>query len=325
MKIARLGYLLGCTAIAALMTACTSPSGVSSVPAAPAYQGRASWMRPTAASQDLLCVSNENGIVNVYRYQQHDLVGELTDFTQPEGECSDAAGDVYITDYAGDIDEYGHGGTSALRVINESGYSPYACAVDRRSGDLAVANFDKGGSDKPGSVAIYRHAKGKPTYYSSEDLFHVNGVAYDTFGDLLVTGFSYDSSYLEPYFGYLPAKSRDFQEITLPPPDSSGWFLVEVQGDGWDGKYWTLDIYGAEYQYSIDIKPELIGKVGLDGGGPPPAFYDPNPKKQATQAVGAGSEGSDVYFWNYPAGGQPYATITHGLDKPFGIAISLAK
>lgn len=325
-------YALGYFVIVGVLVACASPpngSAGATVPYAAAANaataGRTlrspSWMKP-AVNQELLYVSNANGIVNVYRYWQHDLVGELTDFTQPEGECADAKGDVYITDYStGDIDEYAHGGTTALRVIDESGYNPYACAIDPKTGDLAVANYGKGGYYTQGSLAIYAHAKGEPTYYSSKDLYHMNGVAYDNYGDLLATGFYlYSDDYLETSFAYMPAKSKNFQEISLPSPYSSGGFRTQVSGLGWDGEYWTVDDRDGVYQYSINIKPELIGSVKLDAAEIPVAFYNPNPKKQATQAV-SGS-GNDVYYWKYPAGGEPYVTLTHGLDKPFGIAIS---
>jgi hypothetical protein len=339
MRTSRLARALGCIAIVTMASACGSPQGGSGVMTVVSYgasprndvarqAGRsASWMRPDAGGRDLLYVSNANGIVNVYRYWQHDLVGELTDFTQPEGECSDANGDVYITDYStGDIDEYAHGGKTPLRAIDESGYNPYACAIDPKTGDLAVANYGEGGYYTQGSLAIYAHAKGKPTYYSSKDLYHMNGVAYDKYGDLLATGFYlYSGFYVETYFAYLPARSKDFEEISLPPPDSSGWYQTQVLGLDWDGEYWTVDLNDAVFQYSINIKPELVGSVNLDGAGDPVAFYDPNPKKQATQAVsGYGFENANyVYYWKYPSGGEPYASLTHGLDRPFGIAISM--
>jgi hypothetical protein len=348
MKALRLTPLLGCMTAATIIAGCSSPQGVA--PAVPAYavpqampayadshrpatgpaRPRASWMKPGTTSEDLLYVSNGNGIVNVYEYEQHDLVGELIDFTDPKGECSDAAGNVYITDYStGDISEYAHGGTSALRVINESPYNPYACAVSSRSGDLAVANYNKGGYYTQGSLAIYRRAKGKPAYYTSDDLYQMNGVAYDRYGDLFVTGFYlYSGYYNEPAFAYLPAKTKNLQVIDLPAPNSSyGWYMTNVLGVGWDGKYWIVDLYEDVYQYSINVKPELIGGVQLDGAGLPVVFYPPNSKKQATQAVsGVGySDDNEINFWNYPAGGESYASITHGLDKPFGIAVSVAK
>lgn len=309
------------------MTGSNPVIGTAPATAGRAAHGERSWMAPGVAAQDLLYVSNGNGIVNVYRYWQHDLVGELIDFTQPQGECADAKGDVYVTDYsAGDIDEYAHAGKTALRVIDESGYNPYACAIDPKTGDLAVANFGKGGYYTQGSVAIYKHASGKPRYYSSKDLYHVNGVAYDNYGDLLATGYYLYSSYwVETYFAYLPAKSKSLGEISLPPPNSSGWFGVQVAGVEWDGKYWIVDLYGALYQYSINIKPELVGSVTIDGGDDPVAFYFADSKKQATQAVSGYFFENDDYveYYKYPSGGEPYAMLTHGLYHPFGVAISL--
>lgn len=287
-----------------------------------------SWITAGKSGQDLLYVSNGNGIVNIYDYSTQELIGELIDFTKPEGECTDQKGDVYITDYStGDIDEYAHGATTATRVINESPYNPDACAIDPKSGDLAVANYSDGGSYTQGSLAIYAHAKGKPTYYTSNALYQVNGVAYDAHSDLLVTGFYlYSGYYVETSFAYLVAKSKNLQEITLPPPNTYNW--GSVAGLGWDGEYFVVSSYEYLYQYSINIKAELVGTVVLDGAEIAPAFYERSRKKQATQAASTAYEfgqNNAVYLYQYPAGGEPYATITHGIDDPLGVAISLAK
>ena len=129
------------------------------------------WMDAKFKKQTLLYVSNTNGVVNVYEYWTHKLVGVLTKFTQPAGSCADKGGDVYIVDYqAQTISEYAHGGKKPIDVINDS-YYPYACSVDRTTGDLAVANYrqpyyslTKLGYET-GNLAIYKSGKGKPTYY----------------------------------------------------------------------------------------------------------------------------------------------------------------
>jgi len=118
---------------------------------APAFR---SWMDVGVAKQDLLYVSDSNGEVTVYRYWQHTLVGTLTDLTQPMGECTDSAGDVYITDYAAkQILEFAHGGTKPLRKLNDSPDSPYACSIASSTGSLAVANDDGGSTE--GDIAIW--------------------------------------------------------------------------------------------------------------------------------------------------------------------------
>jgi hypothetical protein len=329
---ARFAFTIGAAGLIAGCGGSQPPiGGASDIPTAAAYRSvpHSSWTRSGKSGQDLLYVSNGNGIVNIYNYSTQELIGELIDFTKPEGECTDRKGDVYITDYStGDIDEYAHGATTAMRVINESPYNPDACAIDPKSGDLAVANYSDGGSYTQGSLAIYAHAKGKPKYYTSKALYQVNGVAYDTHGDLLVTGFYlYSGYYVETAFAYLAAKSKNLQAITLPPPNSSyGW--GSVAGLGWDGDYFVVASYQNLYQYSINIKAELVGTVELNGAEIAPAFYERNRKKQATQAASTAYEfgqNDAAYLYQYPAGGKPYATITHGIDDPLGVAISLAK
>src|SRR5271166_2288634 len=157
----------------------------SGMPAMHLRPQRRSWMAPNVAGQDLLYVSNGNGEVTVYRYWQHTLVGVLTDFTQPMGECADSSGNVYITDYAAkQILEYAHGGKSPTKTLNDSPDSPYACSIDPSTGNLAVANND--GTSQQGNIAIWTKASGSPAYYTNSLLFNFEGCAYDDKGNLLV-------------------------------------------------------------------------------------------------------------------------------------------
>jgi hypothetical protein len=278
-------------------------------------------MRPDGAGKFLLYVSNGDGVVNVYRYWQHQLVGELTTLTRPMGECTDKSGHVYVTDYgASNIVEFAHASKTQMRVIDESPFRPYGCAVNPKNGDLAVANYSEKSADSAGNLAVYAKAEGKPTIYTNEGLFHVNACAYDGDGNLLATGFYVSSGYVVyTSFGYLPAKSAKFRQIDLPPPFAH-W--TGVQDVAWDGKYWTVEVYGSLYQYTIDGTAKLVGTVKHDAGDEQLAFYSPIPNEQATQAVGADS-GGWVIYWKYPAGTKT-AQISHGLDRPYGVAISVA-
>ncbi len=102
-----------------------------------------SWMEAGAAKWDLLYVANAGqGVVNVYRYWQRNLVGILTDTADPRGACADAAGDVYVVDnHSGKVFEYSHGGKKAIQVLDDSPYQPAGCAVDPQSGNLAIAKL----------------------------------------------------------------------------------------------------------------------------------------------------------------------------------------
>jgi DNA-binding beta-propeller fold protein YncE/predicted small lipoprotein YifL len=279
-----------------------------------------SWMDAGAANHDLLYVSDENGLVNVYRYWQHTLVGVLTNFQQPMGECVDKAGDVYITDNAADaIDEYAHGGTKPIYVISDS-YGPRACAVDPKTGNLAVANFGDSGN-----VTIYAHARGKPAVYGDD---YYTAVGYDKYGDLLAADLYNTYSGYTGGFDYLPVHSKSFAGITLSPRSSFKWGQVEAIA--WDGKYWVIDCNDL-YRFSINIKAEFVDEIYLltgftEGGLGPIWIYQKNLKTYGTQVVGTGGADSGesvADYWNYPAGGSPTYQMTKDLDRPFGIAVSL--
>jgi hypothetical protein len=292
-----------------------------------------SWMAAGAKNRDLLYVSNVDGLVNVYRYWQHTLVGVLTNFTQPMGECVDRAGDVYITDWSAmTISEYAHGAAKALRVISDS-YKPYGCAVDPKTGNLAVANYGEEYAAGPrgnssayaGNLAIYIHAKGTPTYYGSK-FQHFSACGYDKYGDLLAASSEGYSGYYSGEFDYLPAKSKNFAEITLPGPSSS-WYWDQVAAIAWDGEYWVVDAYGL-YRYSINIKAQYVDTISLSNAGDlgPIWIFRKSPKSAATQVVGTTAESDGkgyLTYWKYPSGGSPIYQTSQDLDAPYGVAASL--
>lgn len=291
-----------------------------------------SYMSQHFARQWLLYVSNSNGIVNVYEYWQHALVGVLTNFEQPAGACTGNSGEVYVVDYqAKTISEFAHGGTKPLEVIQDS-YQPLACSVDLTTGDLAVANYGEtyanGGPayEGDGNLAIYIHGKGKPTYYGTRD-DHFSACAYDDRGDLLAASSNGYSGYYYGDFAYLPKKSKSIIAMNLPGPNStSSWNWGFVDGIAYDGKDWIVDDH-VLYRYKINIKAEYVDtiKLTVGSGAGGIAVYRRTPKSPVTQFVGAigdYSETTDVGYWKYPAGGAPYYEITSNLDQPDGVAIS---
>lgn len=325
-----------CASTVALLCACsaTAPGGGAGnfLPEAKSKQVRGdSWMDAGAVKADLLYVSNSNGTVNVYKYwQNHALIGVLTDAANPMGECTDQKGNVYVVDNgvrssAGDILEYAHGGKTPLRVLEDGSYRPSGCAVDPKSGDLAVANIR--GYYNEGSIAIYRHAKGKPVFYTDNYVGNFASCAYDRHGNLLATNGTYDgSSYYSSSFAWLPRNGIKLENVSFSATSSG--YGVFASGVGWDGKYWTLDSYALYEAKIVGGKGVVVNAIGLtenDYYAGPYAFYIKQPA-EATQVVGASLVSGNklaASFWKYPAGGDPYATITHGLDYPTGFAISL--
>jgi len=304
---------------------------ISQLPATPQAAHRAPFMGKGLKQRDLLYVTNSNGTVNVYRYWQETLVGVLTNFGEPMGECADSAGNVYITDFQKQkLFEYAHGATKPVRTIDDSPYDPNGCAVDPSTGNLAVANFDKG-SYTAGNIAVYKHGSGTPILYKGRDDDHFTNCGYSDRGDLLTTSeygyYSYDY-YTEFY--YLPKHGVNLIAMDLPDPyDSSGWGYVP--GVAWDGKYWAVENYGELYTFAINIKAKFENRTQLLGtyGRPGPfAFYRKSSTSPATQVVAGSSDYNGKYavdYWPYPAGGSPIHDIVKDLDGPFGVAISMGQ
>ncbi|HEY2555390.1 MAG TPA: hypothetical protein VGI15_09065, partial [Candidatus Cybelea sp.] len=180
---------------------------------------RRSWMSPDAKKSSLLLyISDEaSGDVYVYAYRSPNhlgkLVGTLTGFSTPSGECVDKAGDVFVTNTgADDIIEYAHGGTTAINTLADlPGEFPYSCAIDRTTGNLAVTDlFSSYGS---GNVAIFPNAQGTPSIYTDPDFGGMYFVAYDNAGNLFLDGTPSGSG--EFVFGELPNGSSTITTIAL--------------------------------------------------------------------------------------------------------------
>lgn len=274
------------------------------------------------AQQDLLYVSNTNGEVTVYRYWQHTLVGVLTDFTQPMGECADSHHNVYITDAsAKQILEYAHGGTKPIKRFNDSPDSPYACSVDHASGDLAVANYNS--ASQQGNIAIWSGGSTEEqTIFTDSTVGNFIGLAYDASGNLLVTN-GRGSSNTPASFAWLPNSGTRLVNIKIPGPRTGDdWY--NVGGIQWDGKYFVLD---EGYAYRISLlhgQAYYVGYTQLDPTGGAYAIYDNTPGQQGTQIVAgiSGRSYSSVDLYHYPAGGQPVNEITHAIDRPTGVVVS---
>ncbi len=154
---------------------------------------RGSWIKPEVRRMKyLLYVSDEaSGTVDVYAYRTKPgrLLGQLTGFQFPYGECTDKSGNVYVADFAAaDIVEYAHGGTTPIKTLTDSYGYPIGCSVDPTTGNLAVANFEGVGSTCMGGVVIYEGATGGGTLYQDQDLSYYYPPGYDASGNLYVQG-----------------------------------------------------------------------------------------------------------------------------------------
>jgi hypothetical protein len=92
-------------------------------------------------------------------------VGTLTGFSEPQGECSDNSGNVWMANTVGsNLIEYAHSGTNSIATLSDPGQFPAGCAVNLKNGDLAATNIisTDGGA---GSISVYQKAAGTPKIY----------------------------------------------------------------------------------------------------------------------------------------------------------------
>ncbi|MGC9991973.1 MAG: hypothetical protein ABSD52_06235 [Candidatus Cybelea sp.] len=298
-------------------------------------RNRSSISPNSIATKRLLYVGDDStNDVYVYNYKSGKLLGTLTGFDGPYGECVDGKGDIYIANFdAGNVVEYTRGGTKLLNTY-ESGGTPIGCSIDSK-GDVAVTSFD------PGEVTVYPGGNpSKGTTYSDSSCTYLWTLGYDRRGDLIGSG---ETSSGGRGFCALLSGSKSMTLLT-----TSGITIDFPGGASWDGKYIVLvdQEAGGTYQtglvratlkgttlyyvgetslsddcyndYTDVVNPFLVGKTNT-------LFHG----KQAKAVIGAnlwcpdGGHGK-VDFWHYPAGGLPYKNLTASSEEPYGQAVSIA-
>jgi hypothetical protein len=277
------------------------------------------WMLPEAGSEDLLYVFTENSAIYVFSYPTGKLVGSLTGFSGIYGECVDAAGDVWVTNFSPpEIIEYAHGATSPKATLSDAGSEPWGCSVDPTTGDLAVANYDGG------DIAIFKDAQGTPTTYSDPDFAGYMFCAYDNAGNLFA-----DNGLVAGEVAELNAGSSEL--VTVPLNQQ-----IHPQSMQWDGKYLaTVDGRGAPQG------PIPVARVQVTGSGGEivsTTQLRSRGGRRPTTAVqyfvdGSAIMGPDRYrhagdrlailFWHYPGGGKPFKVI-RGTWSANGAVVSAA-
>ncbi len=102
-----------------------------------------SWMSSDARNIKKLLYTSDlsTNDVYVYNYQTGKVVGTLTGFNEPYGQCVDKKGEVWITNFeAASVVEYAHGRAQPIKTLNTDGSSD-GCSIDPTTGNLAVSSW----------------------------------------------------------------------------------------------------------------------------------------------------------------------------------------
>lgn len=280
-------------------------------------------MLPSAAA----CAYNGKlppcGLLYVSNYYEDDvrvfskdkLVGTLTGFDGPDGVCNDRSGNVWITNNLGqDVVEYAHGGTTPLKTLSDPDEYPLGCAVNPRTGAIAVTNIFTSASGQ-GNVAIYHKAAGPPLILSDPNIYYVYFCGFDDEGNLYIDGFDTSSNFK---FAELPRGQFKFKNITL---DGTIYWPGQIQ---WDGKYVVVgdQMYedqaeSAAYQ-TTGAGGKIVGTTVFSGAEDVVGYYI----KGDASIVGPDANLDVVGLYRYPSGGEPTAKLEHLFKHPYGAAIS---
>ena len=141
-----------------------------------------SWVSRDAAQTPRLLFESDDGTNDVYIFGLPDLklYGTLTGFDQPQGLCSDANGNVYITNTGtSQVFEYSHAGKLLNTYQDTYGY-PDGCAINPENGDLAVANIR--GFSGAGQVLVYSSPTASPTVLRNPHQYSYYFAGYGPYG-----------------------------------------------------------------------------------------------------------------------------------------------
>lgn len=280
-----------------------------------------SWMSPDAKKQQLLYVSDQKtDDVYVYSYPNGKLVGTLTGFAAPYGQCTDKSGNVFITQFsASDVKEYAHGGTNPIKTLHVHGQDPTGCSVDPTTGNLAVATFVS--DNFPGAIFVFRGAKGTPTSYDVPGMYYYFPPAYDDRGNLFVEAEGPSSGGTHVF--ELPRDGGTFKGLFL---NVTIHFPGGVQ---WDGEHLDLtdQLYttsGGSGIYQVQIKGKLgtmTGEFALPGSC---GYSDVvQPWVQGSKIVAPDTYCGTVGIDNNLGGANE--KYLSGTEYPIGATVSVAK
>lgn len=273
-----------------------------------------SWMDRNASSGALLYISDYgSGRVNIYSYPQGKLVGSLSGFEQPQGVCSDAAGNVWIANTGtSEIVEFAHGGTVPIGALENPGQNPADCSVNPKNGDLAVSSITTTTGGK-GTVTIFNVTDGTSKTIGAKAFQSMYFLGYDNQGNLFVDGLH--TGTLVFYYAEVRSGHATFEDINLR--GATFRFPGGVQFDGTSMA--VGDQAGAAiYQTS---GATITGTTRLTGACDVGEFVIHVAKVVAPNLCP--SAGGNVLFYKYPAGGSSTKNFRK-LAYPIGATISQA-
>jgi hypothetical protein len=243
--------------------------------------------------------------VNLYSYPTFKFLQTLN--IQGVPACADAAGDVWFIQ-GQEVVEYAHGGSKPIRTLQDSGEYPASCAVSSKTGTLAVGNLIST-SDGPGSISLYRNAKGEPTIVQGSGRIYF--ITYDDRDNVFGDGANSDN---QVALFELPTESNTIESISL-----KGATIEFAGGIQYTDRVLNVGDQDGAVIYETRVKGTIATvteHTSLTGASDVVSYAI---YKKRVICPDAGN--ADVEVYAYPKGGNPVKVVT-GLSEPTGVVIS---
>lgn len=271
-----------------------------------------SRMARVSSRQPLLYVSDAyRNRVQVYDYPTGQHVGTLTGFRDPQGECVDTSGNVYVANLQrADVLVFHHGAGSPFKTLQDPGEYPGDCAVNA-NGRVVVSNI-YGTNGGPGSISIYDNGATSPTHVYYPSVGSVYFVGYNGSGTLFLDA-------IDDLNNVSFAKMTPSGHFTVIPITGGTISFPGAVKEGPGGAYMAVgDQSESGTIYHVSEAGAILGKTTLDKACDVVQFTIRNGKVVAPNVC---DSLANTKLYPYPAGGSPILTLT-GFQEPIGSAIS---
>lgn len=277
-----------------------------------------SWMARNQKGALLYIADAGVNDVLVYTWPRLRLIGNLSGFKVPQGECVDPAGNVWIANtLRSEMLEFAHGGLKPIGRLADPGQYPCGCSVDTKTGDLAVTNILTSRYG-PGSLSIYNAARGQPKVFSDPAFEKIYFDGYDGDGNLFVDGANASGAFAIAKFD-----GKSFQALTIQGATINAPGAVEVTGskinvEDQTGASGNSVMYETTLQgttLKVDATAQFRNSVDCVQ-----TFLNGRGKQERAICPDAGTPSINVY--EYPGGGSPKKRVTTDLTDPEGAVVS---
>lgn len=232
----------------------------------------------------------------VFGYPRGKLLHQIA--TTGFSACSDGRGNVFVTQVRA-IAKYQHGGTEPVETYKLDAGSVYSCSVNPKTLDIAVVVFCIRGC---GEEVVILRKHGPRRRYHVATLPSLLYCAYDDQGNLFVDGYN------GTQFGLAELRNGAHHFIGISMKKQIN-YPAQIQ---WDGQYLAIEtrIHPVVYRVAISgSEASIVGRVRLDGIGYKATQSWIEDGIIAVPSAAYNKRPMELFFWNYPAGGQPIKII----------------